>query len=108
MMSLGTNCVYYEAYRCAARMARQLGRPSLEGEDYNAAADALKAAINQRLWIVFIRALSDRSVFRLQNNLAHCCITLNAKGPLLLPVTVILAVRARPVVFGETESINEP
>lgn len=51
MMALSTNCVYYNAYRCAAQMAQRLGRPTPEVRDYNTAADALKAAINRRLWI---------------------------------------------------------
>lgn len=51
MMALSTNCVYYNAYRCAAQMAQRLGRPAPEVRDYGAAADALKGAINRRLWI---------------------------------------------------------
>ena len=50
LMSLGTNCVYVGAYRCAAQMAQQLGRPATEAQDYNKAADALRDAINRRLW----------------------------------------------------------
>jgi len=50
MMALSTNCVYYNAYRCAAQMAQRLGRPASEARDYGASADALKASINQRLW----------------------------------------------------------
>ena len=50
LMALSTNCVYYNAYRCAAQMAQQLGRPAPEVQGYNADAAALKTAINQRLW----------------------------------------------------------
>lgn len=50
MMSLSTNCVYVNAYHCAAQMAQQLGRPSSELRDYNDAAETLKAAINRGLW----------------------------------------------------------
>ena len=50
MMALSTNCVYYNAFRCAAQMATELGRPALEIQSYNAAALALKTAINRALW----------------------------------------------------------
>ena len=50
LMVLSTNCVYYNAYRCAALMARELGRPATEANDYNAKADALKTSINRHLW----------------------------------------------------------
>ncbi|WP_123580331.1 MGH1-like glycoside hydrolase domain-containing protein [Abditibacterium utsteinense] len=50
MMSLSTNCVYYEAYRSAAQMGAQLERPMAEIQANNAAADALKTAINRQLW----------------------------------------------------------
>ena len=50
LMTLSTNCVYYNAYRCAALMAAQLGAPSSEIRGYSAAAAALKTAINRHLW----------------------------------------------------------
>ena len=50
MMALSTNCVYYAAYRDAARMASELKRPSSEAAAFDAAANALKTAINARLW----------------------------------------------------------
>ena len=50
IMALSTNCVYYSGYRNAAKMAEQLGRPAVEIKAYNDAADALKIAINGKLW----------------------------------------------------------
>lgn len=51
LMALSTNSVYYGAYRSAAQMAQQLGRPPREIEGWNRAANALKTAINRHLWI---------------------------------------------------------
>ena len=51
MMALSTNCVYYNAYLCAARMAAALGRPPSETQCDEQAALALRAAINKHLWI---------------------------------------------------------
>ena len=50
LMALSTNCVYYAGYRNAANMAAHLGRPASEIKSYNDAADALKIAINSKLW----------------------------------------------------------
>lgn len=50
IMALSTNCVYVGAYRAAANLARELARPSGEAADLDGKADALTAAINQRLW----------------------------------------------------------
>jgi lysophospholipase L1-like esterase len=50
LMALSTNCIYREAYRCAARMARALGRPRAEAADLEAQSDSVKAAINRHLW----------------------------------------------------------
>ena len=50
-MTLSTNELYYEAYRRAALMARELGRPATEAVRLTRAADSLKAAINRHLWI---------------------------------------------------------
>lgn len=51
IMALSTNCVYVGAYRAAADLARELHRPSEEAEKLDGQADALKSAINERLWI---------------------------------------------------------
>ncbi len=51
LMILSTNCVYYNAYRCAARMATELKRPASEARQYKQSAAALKAAINTHLWM---------------------------------------------------------
>ncbi|BDI31115.1 hypothetical protein CCAX7_31660 [Capsulimonas corticalis] len=51
LMPLSTNCVYYNAYKCAARMAAELGRPASEARQYDRAAAALKTAINTHLWM---------------------------------------------------------
>jgi len=50
MMTLSTNCLYYDAYRCAALMATALGRPASEAAALSQAAGALKTAVNQHLW----------------------------------------------------------
>ena len=50
LMALSTNCVYYAGYRNAANMAGQLNRPASEVKTLNDAADALKIAINGKLW----------------------------------------------------------
>ncbi len=51
IMVLSTNAVYYSAFRSAALMASALGKPSSEVTAQNAAADTLKAKINQYFWI---------------------------------------------------------
>ena len=51
LMALSTNCVYYNAYRCASRMAAELGRPAAEARDYDRQANALRGAINAHLWM---------------------------------------------------------
>ncbi len=51
LMVLSTNCVYYNAYKCASRMATELKRPASEARQYNQSADALKIAINAHLWM---------------------------------------------------------
>ena len=51
LMVLSTNCVYYNAYKCASRMATALGRPAAEAHQYNLAAAALQTAINAYLWM---------------------------------------------------------
>ena len=51
LMVLSTNCVYYNAYKCAAQMATELKRPASEAEQYSQSAAALKAAINAHLWM---------------------------------------------------------
>jgi hypothetical protein len=50
MMTLSTNCLYHDAYRSAALMAAELGRPASEAAALSQAADALKTAVNQHLW----------------------------------------------------------
>ena len=50
LMVLSTNCIYRQAYRCAARMAREMNRPASEAADFNRQSDALREAINQHLW----------------------------------------------------------
>jgi hypothetical protein len=50
-MTLSTNELYYEAYRRAALMARELGRPAAEAERLSRAADSLKATVNRHFWI---------------------------------------------------------
>lgn len=49
MMTLSTNCLYYDAYRSAALMAAALGRPASEAAALSQAAGALKTAVNQHL-----------------------------------------------------------
>ena len=51
IMSLGTNCVYYAAYRNAALMAHELKRPATEAKAFNDSAATLKTAINRHLWM---------------------------------------------------------
>ena len=51
LMALSTNCVYYNAYKCAAQMATALGRPASEAQGYTQAALSLRAAINSHLWM---------------------------------------------------------
>ncbi len=48
MMCLSTNCVYYQVYRLADRMAQALGLSPLP--DYAQRADALRAHINRHFW----------------------------------------------------------
>lgn len=50
IMTLSTNCLYYDAYRSAALMTIALGRPASETAGLSQAADALKIAVNQHLW----------------------------------------------------------
>ncbi len=50
LMVLSTNCIYRQAYRCAARMAREAGRPATEAADLDRQSDALRDAINRHLW----------------------------------------------------------
>jgi glycogen debranching enzyme len=51
VMCLSTNCVHYQAYRCAAWMAGQLGRPAAEIQRHQSAAEQLRAAIQHRFWM---------------------------------------------------------
>ena len=51
IMALSTNCVYVAAYRGAANLARELGRPAAEAENLDAQAITLAEAINRHLWI---------------------------------------------------------
>ena len=51
IMVLSTNCVYYNACKCASQMATELGRPASEAKQYDLAANALKIAINKNLWM---------------------------------------------------------
>ncbi|MEO7718356.1 MAG: glycosyl hydrolase family 65 protein [Capsulimonas sp.] len=51
LMPLSTNCVYYNAYKCAARMAIELGRPAPEVRQYEESAKSLQVAINKNLWM---------------------------------------------------------
>lgn len=50
IMPLSTNCVTYAAYLNAAKIGKVLGRPAEEIADLEKSADALKKAINLRLW----------------------------------------------------------
>ena len=51
LMALSTNCVYVGAYRCAARMAKELGKPEREIRPLEQAAAGLKKAINRHFWM---------------------------------------------------------
>ncbi len=51
VMCLSTNCVQFQAHRCAAWMAAELGRPKAEGRLYTKAAAALRRAIHRHFWI---------------------------------------------------------
>lgn len=48
MIALSTNCVYFNAYKCAAEMAAALRRPPAEARGYTEAALSLRSAINRR------------------------------------------------------------
>jgi len=48
MMAISTNCLYYNAYRMAGKMARELGVSS--DPDWDRKAAKLKDAINRHLW----------------------------------------------------------
>lgn len=50
IMVLSTNCVYYNAYKIAAQMARELKQPVSEAQQYDQSAAALQAAVNTHLW----------------------------------------------------------
>lgn len=50
LMCLSTNCVAYQAHRCAAWMAGQLGRPAAEASSFTETAARLRAAIQRHLW----------------------------------------------------------
>lgn len=50
MMTLSTNCLYYDACRSAALMTTALGRPPGEAAALSQAAGALKTAVNHHLW----------------------------------------------------------
>jgi lysophospholipase L1-like esterase len=49
LMVLSTNCIYREAYRCAAHMARALGKPA-EAAQWDTQSEAVKTAIDRYLW----------------------------------------------------------
>ena len=51
LMALSTNGVYYNAYKCAAQMATELGRPAAEARQYDLSAQRLRSAINKHLWM---------------------------------------------------------
>ncbi|MCD4679958.1 MAG: hypothetical protein K8S00_06185 [Bacteroidales bacterium] len=51
IMVLSTNCIYYNAYKCAELMASQLGRPDKEISHFNCLAEKLRERINQHFWI---------------------------------------------------------
>ena len=51
VMCLSTNCVYHQAFRCAAWMAGQLGRPAGEVASFLDTAARLREAIQQHLWM---------------------------------------------------------
>ncbi len=48
MQTLSTNCLYYNAYQIAGRMAAELGQPADPG--WEEKAKRLREAINQHLW----------------------------------------------------------
>lgn len=56
MEAISTNCIYYNAYVCAGKMAQALG--SKPEPLWPEKADKLKEAINQRLW------MSDKGTYR--------------------------------------------
>lgn len=51
VMCLSTNCVAYQAHRCAAWMAGQLGRTAAEVAPFTEAAARLREAIHRHLWM---------------------------------------------------------
>jgi len=51
VMCLSTNCVAYQAYRCAAWMAGQLGRPATETSPFTETAGRLREAIQRHFWM---------------------------------------------------------
>ena len=51
IMAFSTNCVYYNAYRCAAAMARQMSRPAAEIQALEVSAESLRGKIQQHFWI---------------------------------------------------------
>jgi glycogen debranching enzyme len=51
LMALSTNCVYVGAYRCAAQMAKELGRPENEVGQFQQAAEGLQKAVNRHFWM---------------------------------------------------------
>ena len=51
LMCLSTNCVAYQAHRCAAWMAGQLGRPAAEGAAFAETAARLREAIQRHFWM---------------------------------------------------------
>ncbi len=51
LMPLSINCLYYNAYKAAALMGTQLGKPRATINDLTRKAKALKNQINRQLWI---------------------------------------------------------
>jgi len=51
VMCLSTNCVSYQAHRCAAWMAGQLGRAASEAVPFTEAAAHLREAIHRHFWM---------------------------------------------------------
>jgi glycogen debranching enzyme len=51
LLCLSVNCLYYDAYKTAALMGAQLGKPQADLDDLNAKAADLKTQINNRFWI---------------------------------------------------------
>jgi glycogen debranching enzyme len=51
VMCLSTNCVAYQAHRCAAWMAGQLDRPAAEVASFSDAAARLRDAIQRHFWM---------------------------------------------------------